>query len=176
MRERFGRAHAPLHLIKAFGLSCVCFVSSLCVRPTRDGEGFEKPCISPRKGVRTFVFVFMSPFLVRSPCVFVLPCAPTHSMTSLGQRKPPAPQKGNEPLLGKWSSSTSKPWVFSTLSYSLVWDPRGLTQVTHAWHITLHMLHLTTNHILRQTGKLHTSIDVRAHSIVNHPKHCFHAT
>ena len=47
----------------------VCFVSSLCIRSSRDGEGFGKPCTPPHKGVKTFVFVFSSPSLyVRPSC------------------------------------------------------------------------------------------------------------
>ena len=56
-REHFGCAHAPLLLIKAYGHSCVCFVSSLYVRSSCDEGAFRTcPCTSlPHKGVRAFV-------------------------------------------------------------------------------------------------------------------------
>ena len=70
-REHFGRAHAPLLVIKTYEHLCVCLVPSLYVRSSCDeGAFWACPCTSPSlKDVRALVIVFSSPSLyVRSSC------------------------------------------------------------------------------------------------------------
>ena len=70
-RERFGRAHAPLLVIKTYEHLCVCLVPSLYIRFSCDDGVFRAcPCTSPHlKDVQAFVIVFLSPSLyVRSSC------------------------------------------------------------------------------------------------------------